>query len=100
MTQPKQSMGTAFAIVLVSLTPVFAQPAPATQPSRYFAIQVVDEQTGRGVPLVELKTVSAQTARASLRSMILHISASQCSSASRVTATNTRPTGWEFAARD
>jgi hypothetical protein len=58
MTQPKQSMGTAFAIVLVSLTPVFAQPAPATQPSRYFAIQVVDEQTGRGVPLVELKTVS------------------------------------------
>src|SRR5688572_8230667 len=31
---------------------------PTTAPaSRYFAIQVVDDQTGRGVPLVELKTV-------------------------------------------
>ena len=27
-------------------------------PNRYFVIQVQDEQTGRGVPLVELKTVS------------------------------------------
>lgn len=30
------------------------EPAPA----RYFAIEVVDDQTGRGVPLVELSTVS------------------------------------------
>lgn len=28
-----------------------------SEPSRYFAIQVVDEQTGRGVPLVQLETV-------------------------------------------
>jgi len=27
-------------------------------PSRYFTIEVVDEQTGRGVPLVELRTVN------------------------------------------
>ncbi|MCD6304378.1 MAG: hypothetical protein J7M21_05385 [Planctomycetes bacterium] len=31
---------------------------PAAAPGRYFAIQVVDEQTGRGVPLVELRTVN------------------------------------------
>src|SRR5260370_42295651 len=30
----------------------------AAQPSRYFVIQVVDDQTGRGVPLVELKTTN------------------------------------------
>ena len=29
------------------------------QSSRYFTIEVVDEQTGRGVPLVELKTVNS-----------------------------------------
>ena len=28
----------------------------AEEPARYFAIEVVDEQTGRGVPLVELQT--------------------------------------------
>lgn len=27
-------------------------------PARYFAIQVVDEETGRGVPLIELRTVN------------------------------------------
>lgn len=38
-------------------------PGPATgrvsdaDPGRYFAIRVVDDQTGRGVPLVELRTV-------------------------------------------
>lgn len=32
--------------------------ASSTEPSRYFAIQVVDDQTGRGVPLVELQTTS------------------------------------------
>ena len=30
---------------------------PGAGPGHYFAIQVVDEQTGRGVPLVELETV-------------------------------------------
>jgi hypothetical protein len=37
---------------------IVAHAAPATNPSSYFAIEVVDDQTGRGVPLVELKTVS------------------------------------------
>ena len=33
--------------------------APAAQPStRYFAIEIVDDQTGRGVPMVELRTTS------------------------------------------
>jgi hypothetical protein len=30
----------------------------AADPGRYFAIEVVDEQTGRGVPMVELQTTS------------------------------------------
>jgi len=37
---------------------VAAEPA-ASDPSKYFKISVVDEQTGRGVPLVELSTVNA-----------------------------------------
>ncbi|HZL37066.1 MAG TPA: hypothetical protein VFC78_17230 [Tepidisphaeraceae bacterium] len=46
---------------LTCLAVCFAAPAlaaPATQPARYFGIEVVDDQTGRGVPLVELKTVA------------------------------------------
>ena len=35
-----------------------AAPAAAAEPGRYFKIQVVDEQTGRGVPLVELRTTA------------------------------------------
>jgi len=31
----------------------------ASQPGRHFAIEVIDEQTGRGVPMVELQTTSA-----------------------------------------
>src|SRR4051812_12520753 len=31
----------------------------AAEPGRYFAIEVVDEQTGRGVPMVELQTTSS-----------------------------------------
>jgi len=31
---------------------------PAAHAGKYFAIEVVDEQTGRGVPLVELRTVN------------------------------------------
>src|SRR5438094_5986279 len=30
----------------------------SAKPSDYFAIEVVDEQTGRGVPMVELQTTS------------------------------------------
>lgn len=36
----------------------FAQAALGDDPSRCFAIRVVDDQTGRGVPLVELTTVN------------------------------------------
>jgi hypothetical protein len=46
-------------LLLLALTSAALSQAPSTQSSRYFTIQVVDEQTGRGVPLVELKTVSS-----------------------------------------
>ncbi|MEP0842653.1 MAG: hypothetical protein HRF43_08065 [Phycisphaerae bacterium] len=41
--------------LLVSAPPAAAGEVPA---GKYFAIQVVDDQTGRGVPLVELRTVN------------------------------------------
>lgn len=48
-----------FVLGAFRLPPTRAADAPATAPAfRPFGIQVVDEQTGRGVPLVELKTVS------------------------------------------
>ena len=31
--------------------------SPGAAPGRYFQIQVVDDRSGRGVPLVELRTV-------------------------------------------
>src|SRR3954464_12570882 len=48
-------------VLLVSLFAPGANPAPpqASDPGRYFAIEVVDEQTGRGVPMVELQTTSS-----------------------------------------
>jgi len=50
------------ACVLVAMLPVpgacRAAP-PASDPGRPFAIEVVDEQTGRGVPMVELQTTSS-----------------------------------------
>jgi hypothetical protein len=42
-------------IILPALCP---EESTTAQPDRYFAIQVVDEQTGRGVPMVELQTTS------------------------------------------
>ena len=59
----------AAAIVLAIFTSheaVRAQPEafdskPATATSRYFALQVVDDATGRGVPLVELRTTHSVT---------------------------------------
>src|SRR4051812_49957638 len=44
-------------VLLVSLFAPGANPAPpqASDPGRYFAIEVVDDQTGRGVPMVELQ---------------------------------------------
>ena len=48
-----------FAAVVALLTfLVFGVAAAPAAPSDYFAIRVVDEQTGRGVPLVELKTTN------------------------------------------
>ncbi len=45
-------------VVFGSISPATAEPGdPATTPP-YFTIAVVDEQTGRGVPLVELRTVN------------------------------------------
>src|SRR3954463_5579572 len=45
-------------VLLVSLFAPCVNPAPpqGADPGRYFAIEVVDEQTGRGVPMVELQT--------------------------------------------
>lgn len=52
--------------LLVSCTPLlalglwmlFPSAARGSEPGGYFGIRVVDEQTGRGVPLVELETVN------------------------------------------
>ena len=49
----------AFSYCLAAWLGLFTSQPPvrAHDASRYFAIQVVDDQTGRGVPLVELRTV-------------------------------------------
>src|SRR6476620_6137867 len=44
--------------LLVTSTVRAAETSLATQPAKPFAVEVVDDQTGRGVPLVELKTVA------------------------------------------
>src|SRR5207247_10546690 len=43
-------------MVAIALAALLMAAEPAAK-SPYFAIRVVDEQTGRGVPLVELRTV-------------------------------------------
>jgi len=56
-----QRGGILAALVAVAAVAAVAAPpaAPAAPPARqYFAIEVVDEQTGRGVPLVELRTTN------------------------------------------
>src|SRR5207302_1420703 len=46
-------------VCLLLLGPfVLSAAPPASQPSRYFAIEVVDDQTGRGVPMVELRATN------------------------------------------
>jgi len=45
-----------FSITALSALVLAAEPRPRGQPG--FRIQVVDDQTGRGVPLVELATVN------------------------------------------
>jgi hypothetical protein len=42
----------------VCLSTLFPTAEPAPRQGKYFKITVVDEQTGRGVPLVELRTVN------------------------------------------
>lgn len=44
------------AVLLLALS-AFAPSAPAMEPSDFFEIQVIDQETGRGIPLVELVTV-------------------------------------------
>ncbi len=67
--QSKHLLGKAIGLAVWLLTTIAVQAAP----SDYFKILVVDEQTGRGVPLAELKTVSnaagGRIARVSSRSM-------------------------------
>ena len=41
--------------ILIVLALFLASPCALAEPSSYFAIEVVDEQTGRGVPMVELQ---------------------------------------------
>src|SRR6266446_4312234 len=45
-------------VLVLSVLEVCRAAAANSEPSRYFAIQVIDEQTGRGVPMVELQTTS------------------------------------------
>jgi len=47
-----------YGIVALLLAPLICRADPTPLPNDYFALQVVDEQTGRGVPMVELKTTS------------------------------------------
>ncbi len=46
-------------VLALSVLDVCRARAASSEPSRYFAIQVIDEQTGRGVPMVELQTTSS-----------------------------------------
>ena len=46
-------------LMLLTVAGVCGGASETSQTSRYFAIEVVDEQTGRGVPMVELQTTSS-----------------------------------------
>src|SRR6266446_8002832 len=46
-------------VLVLSVLEVCRAAAANSEPSRYFAIQVIDEQTGRGVPMVEIQTTSS-----------------------------------------
>ena len=60
-TQPHQGRRPILAIrgVAFLAAALIVTATAAETPEKYFQITVVDEQTGRGVPLVELKTVNA-----------------------------------------
>src|ERR1700722_26398 len=56
----KMTLYRKFLIVILLLMSAFRSAAePILSPSQYFGIQVVDEQTGRGVPMGEWKTTSS-----------------------------------------
>src|SRR4051812_25070772 len=46
-------------LVLLPVPGVCRAAPPGSEPGRYFAIEIVDEQTGRGVPMVELQTTNS-----------------------------------------
>jgi hypothetical protein len=50
----------AFCSLALTLIATWASAVHGAETSRYFGIQVIDDQTSRGVPLVELKTTSNQ----------------------------------------
>jgi hypothetical protein len=59
---PCLTVGIVFGAAALALAqqPQLSQAAsPTVSPVRYFAIQIVDQQTGRGVPMVELQTTSS-----------------------------------------
>ena len=45
-------------LALLSVAGAGRAASPASQPGSYFALEVVDDQTGRGVPMVELQTTA------------------------------------------
>jgi hypothetical protein len=55
MWRPKSLSAASWACLALAL---FAAPLFAAELGTYFGIEVIDEQTGRGVPLVELRTVN------------------------------------------
>lgn len=57
-TSPFCRRRVATAVLIVALGAALPALSLATEPQRYFKIEVVDDQTGRGVPLVELSTVN------------------------------------------
>ena len=51
-------LGACLSLTTVSASVTYSEESSVPQPNQYFAIEVVDEQTGRGVPLVELQATS------------------------------------------
>ena len=61
MTQPKHLSCPFLALLTLLLCLLASAPRLQAAPQDYFQVTVVDADTGRGVPLVELKTVNAVT---------------------------------------
>lgn len=73
---------------------LLAASAVAAAPDRYFEIQVIDEETGRGVPCVELKTVHHQVYLTDSAGRIAH---REPGHENRTVFFYTRAHGYEFA---